>query len=240
MREIVESAQIIFLCLPTPSSSSSSYSGLVTDAATHAATNDPISAMESAYALDEINEILRFLEKSSFLGAIVIKSTLIPGTTENLQKKYSKLFLLHMPEFVSSRTIDYDFAHKRTPLYLGSSSHVPASLQNDTLSFLQTLFPRRTIWSMRSTETECVKLFCNVFYASKLRLFQRFYAICQREENCSYDLVRQAMIQQEWIHPNHTVVPGTEGNLDIGGACLPKDLEAFARAYEDVSSTWKI
>lgn len=46
-------------------------------------------------------------------GAIVVvKSTLLPGTTEILQKKFPKLVVMHSPEFLREKTANYDAAQK--------------------------------------------------------------------------------------------------------------------------------
>jgi UDP-glucose 6-dehydrogenase len=79
---------------------------------------------------------------------------------------------------------------------------------------------------MGAKETEATKLFCNAFYAAKLQLFTELYALCQ-QQHISFDLVRHMMLQQGWIHPMHTQVPGANG-IGVGGACLPKDATAMS------------
>jgi hypothetical protein len=39
------------------------------------------------------------------------------------------------------------------------------------------------------------------------------------------------MIQQQWIHPSHTFVPGQEKNVETEGVCLPKEFEIFISQY---------
>jgi UDP-glucose 6-dehydrogenase len=39
--------------------------------------------------------------------------------------------------------------------------------------------------------------------------------------------VRDLMLSNEWIHPMHTSVPGPDGQISFGGACLPKDISAL-------------
>src|SRR4051812_16541760 len=66
-------ADLVFLCLPTPTVRGS----------------QDISALEDA---------LKELDKVSYEGPIVIRSTVLPGTTEYLQNKHVKLALVHCPE----------------------------------------------------------------------------------------------------------------------------------------------
>ena len=41
----------------------------------------------------------------------VIKSTVLPGTTEQIQKENPNIFVLHSPEFLTEVTASYDASH---------------------------------------------------------------------------------------------------------------------------------
>jgi UDP-glucose 6-dehydrogenase len=209
--EMVDKAELIFICLPTL-----------------------VNKDSQTYDLSSLHEILQVLEERTFVsGPVILRSTVLPGTTDELQRKFPTLFLYHMPEFLSSKTALKDVRTVSiNPIYIGMSETSPISVFNQVYSFLVQHFPGRIIWGMKAKETEAIKLFCNTFYALKLKLFQKFYRICQKE-NINFDLVRQGMIQQQWIHPSHTFVPGQENNVVTEGVCLPKDLEIFLSHYVD-------
>ena len=40
------------------------------------------------------------------------------------------------------------------------------------------------------------------------------------------------MLENKWINPMHTLVPGIDGRLGYGGACLPKDVKAISKQME--------
>ena len=209
LENVILNSRILFLCLPTPA-----------------------LEIEDKYDISEISWVLERLEKDHFQGPVILQSTVLPGTTQSLQRVYHSLFLLHLPEFLSCRTADHDIGAKPTPIYLGASATCPVAIRNEVYAFLQSTFPSRDIWTMRCTETESTKFFCNAFYAAKLSMFQEFYKICSdHSQDCSFEIVRQAMLQQKWIHPSHTYVPGTESNFTIGGTCLPKDFRVFLAKY---------
>jgi len=199
MNDLKKLCQILFLCLPTP-------------------------VQDGEYILGEMNEVLEQCE--TFTGGILIRSTVLPGTIDLLQKQFPKLHLFHFPEFLSSQTATFDMKYSSKPLYLGCSSSVPVSMRNHVLAYLELAFPGRKVWTLMSNESESIKLFTNVFYAKKLALFQQFYSICEKA-GIDFNIVRQGMLQQEWIHPSHTYVPGSDGLTETGGACLPKDVLAF-------------
>ena len=45
--------------------------------------------------------------------------------------------------------------------------------------------------------------------------------------NIDYNVVRQGMLNNNWINPMHTEVPGHDNKLSYGGACFPKDTNAL-------------
>jgi UDP-glucose 6-dehydrogenase len=42
-----------------------------------------------------------------------------------------------------------------------------------------------------------------------------------------YEEVKHLMLQNKWINSQHTQVPGPDGQISFGGACLPKDTRAL-------------
>ena len=44
------------------------------------------------------------------------------------------------------------------------------------------------------------------------------------------------MLNNGWINPNHTNVPGSDNNISFGGMCLPKDTNAL-NAFMNIHNT---
>jgi len=88
--EEVNQADVIFICVPTPFDK------------------------EKGFNLSFIEGACR-----DILGKkiIVIKSTVLPGTTEKLQKKYSQHKFLFNPEFLTEITADQDMNYPDSWLY---------------------------------------------------------------------------------------------------------------------------
>ena len=42
-----------------------------------------------------------------------------------------------------------------------------------------------------------------------------------------FDIIKKNMLNQGWINPMHTQVPGHDHQFSFGGACLPKDTTAL-------------
>ena len=48
------------------------------------------------------------------------------------------------------------------------------------------------------------------------------------------------MLNNNWINPMHTKVPGTDGKLSYGGACFPKDTNALLSFMKKNNSNHKV
>jgi len=57
-------------------------------------------------------------------------------------------------------------------------------------------------------------------------IFNEFYFLCT-SMGIEYDAVKNLMFKNDWINPNHTLVPGPDGKVAYGGGCFCKDTEAL-------------
>ncbi len=193
---------IIFLALPTPYSSE-----------------------KKEYDKSAILDICEFLNTNNYNGAIIIKSTVEPETTENLSKKFQKLNLIHNPEFLSARTAFEDF-HNQRHIVLGKSSNCNNTIYNNVIIFYKNNYANAEISECTATESESMKIFCNSFYAVKIQFFTELYLLCQKN-NCDFNNIKNLMLKNNWINPMHTQVPGNDGSISYGGLCFPKDTQAL-------------
>lgn len=173
--------------------------------------------------LDTVAELPAYQQPLLFLY-----STFTPCTVDVFKTKYPHVHMFHVPEFLSSATALLDTLRPTQPtVLLGVPDNTPASVTERARRTLSSLVhPAQTVVVVRSAESEATKLFCNAFYATKVQLCNEFYTLCH-QNRISYDTVRHLMLQQGWMHPMHTQVPGADGTHGFGGACLPKDLEAL-------------
>jgi UDP-glucose 6-dehydrogenase len=71
-----------------------------------------------------------------------------------------------------------------------------------------------------------MKLSANSFYSVKIQFFTEIYFL-SKKLNCSYKTIRDAIVNNGWVNPMHTQIPGHDGFVSYGGACFPKDTSAF-------------
>lgn len=197
---------IIFLCLPTPFNESTN-------------TYD----MKSTY------EVVSSLNMLNYNGIIVIKSTVIPGFTSIIQMEYPNLIFIHNPEFLTARTAKIDIDNQKH-IVIGGSNHYALNVISN---FYSEYYPNANISICNSDESECMKIFCNSFYAIKIQALNEMYLLTQKL-NLNYDTIKDLMLKNNWINPMHTNVPGPDGKLSYGGACFPKDTKALLSLMKDL------
>lgn len=184
----------------------------------------PYHNIKKQYEYGPIEETLKKLQQLNFNGSIVIKSTITPETTFLLEKKYN-LGLIHNPEFLTARTAERDF-HNQSHIVLGKGNKVSDIKFNKVQEFYQKYYPTAKISVCTSLESESMKIFCNSFYALKIQFFTELNQLCKKN-NSDFNVIKNMMLQNNWINKMHTCVPGPDGLLSYGGFCFPKDTNAL-------------
>ena len=179
------------------------------------------------YNKSAIHENCQKLEESGYNKLIVLKSTVEPGTTDQLCSQYA-LEIIHNPEFLTARTAKDDFDHQ-SHIVIGKSVVRPNTDYSLLVNIYQNYYwcEKQKISICNSLESETMKIAVNSFYAVKVQFFNELYDICNKLPNLDYGTVRRLMLNNGWINPMHTEVPGHDGQLSYGGMCLPKDTNAF-------------
>jgi len=172
------------------------------------------------YDLSAIDENLFLLKNNNFKGSVIIKSTVLPKTCKYLQDKYN-INIIHNPEFLTERTAFEDF-HNQKHIVLGFNLEI----DNNIINLYKKTYPDAKISICTSEESESMKIMCNTFYSVKVQIFNEFYLLCKKL-NIDFDNVKNLMLENGWINPMHTNVPGPDGSLSYGGHCFPKDTSAL-------------
>ena len=190
------------------------------------------------YDKSSINEICEKLNDNNFNGIVIIKSTVEPNTIKQLSLKYKDLKFIHNPEFLSARTAFRDF-HNQKHIVLGKTDNVTDEEMDSLKDFYSLHYPNAKISLCSSTESESMKIYCNSFYAVKIQFFNELYQTCNKND-CNFDTVRDLMLENNWINPMHTMVPGTDGKMSYGGGCFPKDTNALLHNMKKLDVPHKV
>jgi len=172
---------------------------------------------------------------------VVIKSTVPPGTTDGLQRKFPELKLMFCPEFLTESQAWADFIKPSRQLIGVTEQSAPHSIE--VLNLLpQGLFqrPDTPVYGGRevvtATEAELAKYASNVFGALKVVfsniladitwLMTRIAPSVVDYEHVRAMVASDARIGPAWMNVSHGDYAG------FGGYCFPKDTAAFIAFYE--------
>ena len=205
LEETVNKSDIIFLSVPTPSN---------TDGSVH------LGVLESA--LEDINAVYHKMWDVVIHPIILIRSTVVPGTTKKLQEKFNKLHLVFNPEFLTERSAKFDFINQSR--FILGGNHM------DTMR-VGIMYKERFGDSIPCIETdfetaEMIKYMNNCFFATKVSFMNEMYDIANKC-NVDWDTAVDGFVRDGRIGHTHLAVPGPDGNRGFGGSCFPKDMQAM-------------
>ena len=155
---------------------------------------------------------------------IILKSTIMPGTTERFQEMYPQHRFLFNPEFLTEETVDYDMQHPNRQI-IGFTSQGRRDAE-----LVMGLLPRAPFEKiMPATEAEFVKYFGNAFFALKVAYVNQMYDLCQKM-GLDYDRIKdcgkaEPMMVGDQKHTHMEIFH--KGYRGYGGKCLPKDTRSI-------------
>ncbi|MFG1928809.1 hypothetical protein [Cryptosporangium sp. NPDC048952] len=157
---------------------------------------------------------------------ILIKSTVTPGTTDQLITDTGK-DICFSPEYVGESTY-YNpvYAQPDSVPFIILGGH-PAVRGWFVDALLPILGPTKTYFPCAAIDAEVVKYMENAFFATKITFVNEFRRICDAV-GADWHTVREGWLLDERVEPSHTAVFATAPGFD--GKCLPKDLAAIVAA----------
>ena len=173
---------------------------------------------------DRINQYKKTTE-----SIFILKSTVLPRTTEQLAKEYSNLEIVFNPEFLTERSARLDFINA-SRIVLGGS---PAACEKVS-SLYRGRFPHTQIITTDSTSAEFVKYMCNCFFATKISYMNEMRQISDKL-GLDWNNIIQGFLSDGRIGNSHIDVPGHDGYRGFGGKCFPKDINAFINFFKETN-----
>ncbi len=207
LQDTVNDSDFIFLSVPTPSLPDGSIDLSIVD--------DALSS------IDAVNK-----NKSNI---ILLRSTVVPGTTQFYQDKYPNLRFVFNPEFLTERSASFDFINQ-TRVILGGTK------KNTEL--VKKLYKERFGDYIPVVETnfetaELIKYMNNLFFATKVSFLNEMKLVADKV-NVNWDEAVNGFILDGRIGHSHLSVPGPDGKFGFGGSCFPKDIQALIKFANDI------
>lgn len=185
----------------------------------------PTPTTSKGFDLSIVEAVMPFTGKGA---TVVIKSTLLPGTTKELQKKFPDRYVMHSPEFLSEATAIHDAAHPlRNIVGIPKNEASFKRKAKDVLSLLPKA-PFELICD--STEAELIKYARNIIGYGRVILMNILFDYAQAL-SVSWDPIRSAIGADPDNGPTYTN-PVHKSGRGAGGRCFIKDMAAFRVGYE--------
>jgi UDPglucose 6-dehydrogenase len=202
LKNLVINSDVIFSCVPTPMTDAGEcFTGIVED------------------VLKEINDICE--KENMFDQIVIIKSTVIPGTTKKMNDKFEHINVIFNPEFLTEANAVNDWKNQNR-IILGGLNKVTAKVK----PIFKKVFPQVPIVKTDSKYAEMVKYVINTFLATKVSFANEIYQLC-KVQDIDYDKVIEYAQYDERLGKSHWSVPGPDGEFGFGGHCFPKDTQAL-------------
>jgi UDPglucose 6-dehydrogenase len=191
-KEKIKDADIVFICVPTPTTPK----------------GFDVSVVAQGLSLVGNGKIT------------VIKSTLLPGTTRKLQKKFPHLTILFSPEFLNANTAAHIIG-----LPVRTKKHQTAAV------LLHTLLPQAPFeLTCTSEEAEIYKYAHNLSGYMQVLTYNLMYDTVHHMD-ADWAMIRKALAADPMV-PNWYIEPVHKSGRGAGGACFIKDMAAFAQLYQ--------
>jgi UDP-glucose 6-dehydrogenase len=187
---------IVFICVPTPTT-------------------------VAGFDCSVVTESLSLIRRG---GVVVIKSTLIPGTTERLQKSFPLLTILHSPEFLSVATAARDAAEPWGNI-IGVGANTPD--HDAAARVVHAILPDAPFeLTCSGTQAELIKYAHNVSAVMQILTMNAVYDVA-KAKGADWGAISAAIGADPYI-PTRYSNPVHNGKRGAGGGCFIKDFAAFA------------
>jgi UDPglucose 6-dehydrogenase len=166
---------------------------------------------------------------------ILIKSTIPPGTSKMLSKKSGKK-ICFSPEYMGEGGYFVPYWKYADPKDMKKHSFQIIGGDKETASkimdfFVRVMGPEAKFSITDSTTAELVKYMENAFIATKVVFCNEFYNIA-KAFGVEYKELRELWLLDERMGRMFTAVFPEKGKRGFEGKCLPKDVNAIAKASE--------
>lgn len=200
LEEVVKKSEVIFIGVPTPM--------------TKAYTKIDLSIINGVTA-----ETVKLAKKNKVKPIIVLKSTIVPGTTRRLMKELKYPRMAFNPEFLTEDNYLQDFVNADR-IVIGADNN---EVKQWVVDLYRATFPKTPIFETDPTTAEVVKYMANTYLATKVIFANEMFDLCQKL-GVNYDEMKKMVVADHRIYDSHMNITSTRG---YGKKCFPKDTVAI-------------
>ena len=183
-----------------------------------------------------LNVVYNIFEEMNTLNhrtdnVFLLRSTVTPGTTRKIQRKFRNLNIVFNPEFLTERSAKLDFINQSRFILGGLKKNV-----NKVEKLYVDRFGSTTPVIKTNYETaEMIKYMNNCYFATKVSFMNEMYQIA---DSCGvdWDMAVEGFVRDGRIGHSHMNVPGPDGKFGFGGSCFPKDIQAMISLTDELQT----
>jgi UDPglucose 6-dehydrogenase len=203
-RDLIRDCRVVFVAVPTPTTP----------------TGFDLSAVREAVSLCGPGSI------------VVIKSTVLPGSTCVLQREHPDKTVIHSPEFLTEATAASDARNPKRNIVGFVCEDGRADERRAAAETVLSLLPPAPYCRVcTAEEAEAVKYGGNIFFVFKVMFMNTLYDLC-KAKGIDYQTVIEAMRHDPRIGDSHLEAEHS-GGRGAGGHCFIKDLAAYVDDYAE-------
>ena len=204
--------EIIFICVPTPMNQDKTQN---------------ISIVKTV--IDEINNL-------DINSLVVLKSTLLPNYVKDFEKIVPRF--IYNPEFLREKHADDDFINSKLIVFGGN--RYDAEILSEFYKDNTKCRCREYIFTDSETAS-LIKYTINSFLSVKVIFFNELKELFDKSgANEDWEKFIEYIAKDTRIGDSHMKVPGHDGRLGFGGACLPKDSNALIKYSQEIEKQLNI
>ena len=186
--------------------------------------------VDASIVEDAVLKLIRHTE-----SIVVIKSTITPDVINRLYNSIhdvDKQRLTYNPEFLTENSAKEQFIYSPHHIIGGPTPQSCAKVIEFYDNF--SLCVGKNFIQMTPQEASFVKYAINSYLGMKVTFFNQLHDAAL-DFSCSPQRIIDAVSADKRIGYSHTRVPGFDGKKGFGGACLPKDMNAFVKFNQDLT-----
>ena len=207
--EAKSNVHYIMICVPTPS--------------------DHEGNCDISIVKDILNKLNENITKETY---IIIKSTLVPGTSQMFNELFPKLNILFSPEFLKQKSYKEDIYNAKF-IILGIPPSFNMTQYPKILKVMRLFYKHNScieIYMKSYEEAELFKYTLNTYFGIKITFFNEIYDLCQKM-NVDYQKLKELFKLDQRVGEYGITVPGDHGR-GYHGVCIPKEVSGMIKLQE--------
>lgn len=187
----------------------------------------PTPTTPTGFDISIVEEALTHVGKGKIA---VLKSTILPGTTKRLQKKFKQFTLMYSPEFLSESTAAHDAAN---PFCNIMGLPVEDAAHRAAAKKVLAVMPKAPYEAVvSSTEAELIKYSHNISGYTQIITFNMLYDLAQKL-GAQWEHIQDALMHDPYV-PSRYAKPVHKSGRGAGGGCFIKDFSAIRMLMEEI------